>query len=238
MYDRYGAPAFLAAYNAGPDRVDAYLADGAPLPDETVNYLASVAPRLGVDVAMTGPLAAFAGGAASPSYVADRSRAYAGGGMVLPANYASAPVPASDDDPSSRAFDGGGLITPTAPTGVLTGQVSAAPDLVAQQPAAPAPIAVAPIAVAPIAVPSVVAGEWSIQVGAFGDPAISRAAIEQARADARDLLVGSQPAIVPVQRGGVLYRARLSGLSAASASAACARLSAAGVDCFAVAPGS
>jgi hypothetical protein len=228
MYDRYGAPAFLAAYNAGPDRVDAYLADGAPLPDETINYLASVGPRLGSDVAMTGPLAAFAGGAASPSYVADNNRAYAGGGMVLPARYASAPVPASDDDPSSQAFDGGGLVTPTAPTGMLTGQVSAALELVAQQPAAPMPIAA----------PSVAAGEWSIQVGAFGDPAISRAAIEQARADARDLLVGSQPAIVPVQRGAVLYRARLMGLSAASASAACARLSAAGVDCFAVAPGS
>jgi D-alanyl-D-alanine carboxypeptidase len=26
MYDRFGAPGFLAAYNAGPDRVDSYLA--------------------------------------------------------------------------------------------------------------------------------------------------------------------------------------------------------------------
>jgi soluble lytic murein transglycosylase-like protein len=67
MYDRYGALTFLAAYNAGPDRVDAYLADGTPLPDETVNYLASVAPRLGSDVAMTGPLAARAGGATASS---------------------------------------------------------------------------------------------------------------------------------------------------------------------------
>lgn len=76
-------------------------------------------------------------------------------------------------------------------------------------------------------------------VGALdGNPAISRAAIELARADARDLLVSSQPAIIPVQHRAVLYRARLMGLSAASASAACARLSAAGVDCFAVPPGS
>ena len=64
MYDRYGSPAFLAAYNAGPDRLEAYLSGGNPLPDETVNYLASVAPRLGTDVAMTGPLAAYAGGGA------------------------------------------------------------------------------------------------------------------------------------------------------------------------------
>ena len=36
MYDRFGAPGFLAAYNAGPDRVDGYLAGAASLPDETV----------------------------------------------------------------------------------------------------------------------------------------------------------------------------------------------------------
>jgi D-alanyl-D-alanine carboxypeptidase len=40
MYDRYGSPGFLAAYNAGPQRVDDYLATGDPLPNETVGYLA------------------------------------------------------------------------------------------------------------------------------------------------------------------------------------------------------
>ncbi len=66
MYDRFGSPAFLAAYNAGPNRVADYLAGHSGLPNETVNYVASIAPRLGNDLPMTGPLVAYAdnGGAA------------------------------------------------------------------------------------------------------------------------------------------------------------------------------
>jgi D-alanyl-D-alanine carboxypeptidase len=60
MYDRYGAPGFLAAYNAGPDRVDSYLSGASPLPDETVNYLASITPNLGSAVPLSGPLAMYA----------------------------------------------------------------------------------------------------------------------------------------------------------------------------------
>ena len=48
MYDRFGAPGFLAAYNAGPDRVDAYMAGASVLPDETVNYVAAIGPRIGM----------------------------------------------------------------------------------------------------------------------------------------------------------------------------------------------
>jgi len=61
MYDRFGAPGFLAAYNAGPNRLDRYLTNGAALPDETVNYVASIAPFLGPGTPMSGPLAVYAG---------------------------------------------------------------------------------------------------------------------------------------------------------------------------------
>lgn len=44
MYDRFGAPGFLAAYNAGPGRYAEHLATGRPLPRETRDYVATLAP--------------------------------------------------------------------------------------------------------------------------------------------------------------------------------------------------
>lgn len=44
LYDRFGAPGFLAAYNAGPERYARRLADGRPLPAETRRYLEALAP--------------------------------------------------------------------------------------------------------------------------------------------------------------------------------------------------
>jgi soluble lytic murein transglycosylase-like protein len=46
MYELYGSPGFLAAYNAGPNRLDDYLANLRPLPDETRRYVAMIGPNL------------------------------------------------------------------------------------------------------------------------------------------------------------------------------------------------
>jgi soluble lytic murein transglycosylase-like protein len=46
LHDRYGAPGFLAAYNAGPGRYDRHLATGRPLPAETREYVAKLAPMI------------------------------------------------------------------------------------------------------------------------------------------------------------------------------------------------
>lgn len=284
MYDRFGAPAFLAAYNAGPERLQGYLTNGDPLPDETVGYLSSVAPALGTEVAMSGPLAVFAGPA----------------GAQAPVRTAMLTTPV--DDPSLRAFDGGGLVTPDAPTGrterqALTsppparmgwqGRTDASPAAPGWQPAPandagfqppqagwqtaagssaagsnqgtgpalqandpsatvsgwqplrssdrwPAPdTAIRPVS---MPVPAGTDRTWAIQVGAFPDPTQSRAAISLAKARLRSLLASAHPSVTPVQSGGVLYRARLLGLSPAAAAAACAELKQTGIACFTVPP--
>ncbi|MGY2916109.1 lytic transglycosylase domain-containing protein [Bradyrhizobium sp. USDA 3262] len=47
MHDRYGSPGFLAAYNAGPQRYEEYLAGVRALPAETRAYVAALAPLIG-----------------------------------------------------------------------------------------------------------------------------------------------------------------------------------------------
>lgn len=48
LHDRYGdVTVALAAYNAGPDRVDAWRSRGRPLPTETIAYVARIAPAIG-----------------------------------------------------------------------------------------------------------------------------------------------------------------------------------------------
>jgi hypothetical protein len=47
LHDRYGAPGFLAAYNAGAARYEDHLATGRPLPAETLAYVEALAPLIG-----------------------------------------------------------------------------------------------------------------------------------------------------------------------------------------------
>lgn len=156
MYDRYGAPGFLAAYNAGPDRVDDYLNNGRHLPDETVNYVAAITPHLGGGVAVRGKWAPVP--IQSTTQVA-YSEAY----------YAKADLSRTADgclrDPDA-AYD------PSAPC--LMDRDSPHPDPV---PEAPSP---APVAVAQAETPSSAAPEQVQQV-AETTPAITQTSLPPAR---------------------------------------------------------
>lgn len=64
MYNRYGAPGFLAAYNAGPGRWEEHLSGARRLPEETQRYLSRLGPVVGGRV---GSLPAFTGRTFKPS---------------------------------------------------------------------------------------------------------------------------------------------------------------------------
>ena len=46
MYDQFGSPGFLGAYNAGPGRYAQYVEDGRRLPGETRRYMDIIAPQI------------------------------------------------------------------------------------------------------------------------------------------------------------------------------------------------
>ena len=46
LYDAFGSPGFLAAYNGGPARLEDYLTHNRPLPTETRRYVALIAPYI------------------------------------------------------------------------------------------------------------------------------------------------------------------------------------------------
>ena len=134
MYDRFGSPGFLAAYNAGPNRVDRYLNNGTPLPAETVNYVASIAPGLGSDKPMSGPLAVYANRSGFPSTSTgcdpdaayDPSRPCAPAQPVLVA--AAAPVYTAPAPTASGACDPDAAYNPDGPcTPLQPAVVAAAP---------------------------------------------------------------------------------------------------------------
>jgi soluble lytic murein transglycosylase-like protein len=49
LQDRFGSVGFLAAYNAGPGRYQQHLDGAAPLPRETISYVARVRRRMEVE---------------------------------------------------------------------------------------------------------------------------------------------------------------------------------------------
>jgi hypothetical protein len=189
MYDRFGAPAFLAAYNAGPAHVDEFLAGAAPLPDETVGYVEAIAPRIG--------------------YAPEAIPGWADMRIRFAADHSS-------DDLNRRELAAAGVTAAADATSDLNQR-----ELSRLAPAAtPAPT-----------------GTWGIQVGAFS----SMGEAWTAAIGVRDHMVGqlgsTRPSVAEVTTAqGMLYRARLYGLSPGGARAACAALVAQHQACATVSP--
>ncbi len=227
MYDRFGSPGFLAAYNGGPGTFERYLAGQRGLPDETRRYVAMIAPRI--------------------QGISPRNRASAEVYRMaaLPTNIPPGPRRIARGQPTQIA-----LRTPTQATALPMPPPLTAPvrdPVIAQlSPAAPppqrehglrlvSPAVASPVLSAPR--PTTLSGAWAIQVGAFQRDTQARAAIEQARRAAPDLLGAARPVTSDVRTAsGTLVRARLAGLSVEAAVAACQELTRRGQSCVALAP--
>ncbi|MAS14766.1 MAG: lytic transglycosylase [Nitratireductor sp.] len=114
LYDRYGSPGFLAAYNAGPGRYEASLS-GRPLPAETQAYVAAIAPVIdggetvnSVMVASVEPLA----WTRAPLFVAQRISAAVADPVSADRLPNDAPTATSVRDVSAIAPQSGGLFVP------------------------------------------------------------------------------------------------------------------------------
>ena len=222
LYDVYGSPGFLAAYNAGPGKFSDYITRNKSLPLETRNYVARIGPRIAgvyptrqvdaTQVAMyqiptnipAGPRYPRGSRNSPPVMLADtRGRTPANSrGVVL----ASA-LPEPPAAPSSR-------YAATGPNPLSTPQRGGFHLI---QPAMAGGL--------PVRQGGPATGGWAIQVGAYGNEAQARAAATTARGQAANLLASARPAVGTVKQGNAtLYRARLTGLSRDNAIQACEKL--------------
>jgi cell division septation protein DedD len=234
MYDIYGSPGFLAAYNAGPARLDDYLANNRPLPDETRHYVAMIGPNLlGVFPHTRSPAEQYAMNAL-PIDIPPGTRygravqlaSNGGGGRVprrAPVEVAQLPEPPRagwQAAPQQIAL----LLPPPAPPP----QPHRGFQFIASANAAES---------APLRHGAAAAGQWAIQIGAFSNQAQAHTALGSARIQARGELGVAHPYVASVhQPHGLLWRARMTGLSRETAMEACQKLVHGHMGCVVLSP--
>jgi cell division septation protein DedD len=229
MYDIYGSPGFLAAYNAGPKRLDDYLSNSRPLPDETRRYVALIGPNI------------------VGSYPNNRSPAEDYAMNALPIDIPPGPRYGRTIQLASGRTPGGRA---PAHQSVQVAQLPEPPrydappraELAAYIPPPPPPpphggFRFIPTAAAAEPVPmrhaGPASGAWAVQVGAYAAEGQAHAAL----ASAREAVGEAHTTVASVhQPHGTLYRARLIGLSRENAVQACQKLSRTHVPCVVLSP--
>ena len=83
LYDRFGSPDFLAAYNAGPSRYQRHLDGAAPLPSETLVYVRDVRRRAAIEAS---PLVSQANDWRTSGLFIERTADEVGHSVFVPAN--------------------------------------------------------------------------------------------------------------------------------------------------------
>jgi cell division septation protein DedD len=253
MYDIFGSPGFLAAYNAGPGRLDDFLTRNRTLPDETRRYVAKIGARIegewpqrrsaaeGTQMAMLTMDDVQAGGTRYGRGRNSGGTAYAA--YVPPIHTArpQAPLQAYALNDAPRYAPRPSASAPVRQSYVEVAQLPSPPRYMA-----PPPVVystqpslsvasretrgfslVSPAMAEPVGIRrgGSSSGGWAIQVGAMASEGLAQAAASSARGQARDTLGSARTQVTQVrQGGGMLYRARLTGLSRDAAAQACERL--------------
>ena len=98
LYDLYGNPGFLAAYNGGPGRLDDYLTRNRALPEETRRYVAKIGPYITDSVPAKRSTAEMYALNSLPTSIP------AGPRYAVPADAPAAPVRMAEPPPVEVAF--------------------------------------------------------------------------------------------------------------------------------------
>jgi hypothetical protein len=233
MYDIYGSPGFLAAYNAGPRRLDDYLSNSRPLPDETRRYVAMIGPSVqGVYPVSRSPAEDYAMNAL-PIDIPPGTR------YGRPVQLASSRSGSGGRVPARGSYQAAQLPEPPRPGAQALPQQYA---LVVPPPAQPPSrgFRIIPQAMAepmPAHHGGPLSGQWAIQVGAYSSEGLAHAAVGTARERAHAELAVAHVSVAGVHHShGVLYRARLTGLSRDAAVQACERLAHGRTSCMVLSP--
>jgi hypothetical protein len=233
MYEVYGSPGFLAAYNAGPGRLDDYMDYHQPLPDETTNYVAMIAPQI------------------QGYYPSHRSEADQLALNTLPASEAPGllppgfapdqPPPNVPSNPIAPPVENAALTPPSEPESAVYTPPAVTSPLPPPPPEHNSGFALISSAMADTPAPPLnqsIGTDWAIQVGAYDTPSNANAALGIAELSAVATLMHGHPVVMRVQlsSGSTMYRARVVDLPHDQAIDACQRLSGGPTGCVILSP--